>query len=661
MADGDLASIFRHRQLQPQPVQADQWGSAMGMAMAAPPHAIPPTSSQDSWDYPNSLSPQSPFEYHDQYQRMLQSKSFSSLRPPAPQRGHVQGHGHIQNQGQFHAIPTQVDAAALSRKRDYQGSDYQMRGKLQGSLSSGSTGNFGEVVRIAPGQDSCGPGFQVSGNGGQVPGNGGSYGELGAMPVGVSTGMSGVSSSWTSATDCKVTELATELESEILGDLRPGPGYLADHYPGRLLAAQGNNGNQGGGMALEMQQGGQQNRPGDAPIIKVLDTASSLKMEPKSGGQQANSTTGLQLVHLLLACAEAVANEQMDLAHVVLARLSAMLVPCTTTMQRLGSVFVDALHARITQTATSGRYKGLERDKDVAMLDMLQAFSGIYEFTPFIKLPHLTLNQIILDAVEGEAHIHVIDLNTGWRGMQWPAFIQALALRPGGPPKLRITSIGKSDDLEHSREKLQDYALNLQVPFEFCPIMCDLKAFDVRMVDIRDWEVVCINSVNQFHQLLTWGDDRFHRFLCDLRSLHPRVLAFTENDADHNSSTFLHRFFECLRYYSAVYDALDASLPQGSYALQQVEHLFTGQKIRNIVACEGEDRITRHETLANWSRRMEMAGFRATPIGTRAISQARLLLHLYFAQSGYTLRTENGAVVLGWDNMPLLGATAWRS
>jgi hypothetical protein len=49
--------------------------------------------------------------------------------------------------------------------------------------------------------------------------------------------------------------------------------------------------------------------------------------------------------------------------------------------------------------------------------------------------------------------------------------------------------------------------------------MVELNAFDVRMLDIRDWEVVCINSVNQFHMLLTYGNECFHRFLCDLRSL----------------------------------------------------------------------------------------------------------------------------------------------
>lgn len=623
MADGDLSSIFRHHQQYQQQQPADQWGSSTSGAMAVPmqQHAIPASSDSDiRWDYPNSLSPQSPFEYVDhQYQRaMQQSKSYSSLRPPALGGGH---------QGQFQPAAVIPDGSvALSRKRDYQGSNFQLREKVATTGSS---------FTHAPGGENLGV-------------DSGSHGGL--------------------FTECKVDELATELESEILGDLRPGPGYLADHYPGRLLDPSAM---AGGGVGVAMAtQGGTGNLEAGT-MIKVLNTAGSVKGNSaldgpmgKTGGgmnQSSNSATGLQLVHLLLACAEAVANEQMDLAQVVLARLSAMLVPCSTTMQRLGAVFVDALHARITNTATSGRYKGLENNSDVAILDMLQSFSVIYEFTPFIKLPHLTLNQIILDAVEGEAHVHVVDLNTAWRGMQWPAFIQALALRPGGPPKLRITSIGRTEDLEHSREKLMDYARNLQVPFEYCPIVTELRSFDVRMLDIRDWEVLCINAVNQFHTLLAWGADFFHSFLCQLRTLQPRVLAFTENDADHNSPTFLHRFFECLRYYSAVFDALDASLPQGSPALQQVEHLFTGQKIRNIVACEGEDRVTRHENLSNWSRRMELAGFRATPISTRAISQARLLLHLYFSQSGYTLRTENGAVVLGWDNMSLLGATAWRT
>ncbi|XP_024388062.1 scarecrow-like protein 21 [Physcomitrium patens] len=653
MADGDLTSIFSQRT---QPI-SDPWGVAVPQQQLLHYRQFPQLL-QDldnaRRDYSSCQPPQSPCDIQEQNSnlsnRMLQAKvgsynpGFSSLRPSAlPSQNHLN----------FPAVSPQIvqyslPQALVGTKGDYQGSDFHLQGS-QPTIAAGSNA-FTEVIsRISPvGRDTLAGAdqqhqalFVESGKNIEHP-------QL---------------STWPSITTLyKVDERATELQTDTLGELRSGPEYVADLYTGGLLLC-GQVYNEGRCMEVQsnsLSSGAesmpilQQNFLGDGGIIKVLDTASNRQSQP-------TSATGLQIVQLLLSCAEAISNQQIDVAYVFLRRLNGMLGHCTTTMQRLGTVLVDALYARITNSIDSGRYKGLEKDGDVAILDMLHSFSVIYDYTPFIKFPNLTLNQIILDAVEGAQHVHVIDLNTGWRGMQWPAVIQSLALRPGGPPHLRITSIGKLDDLEQSREKLQDFARNLQVPFEFCPLVVDMKSFDVRLLDLRDWEVLCINSANQFHQLLTWGDERFHRFLCDLRSLNPRVVAFSENDADHNSPKFLNRFFECLRYYSAVYDALDAALPSGSPALQQVEHLFTGQKIRNIVACEGEDRITRHEPMKNWSRRMELAGFRPMPLSTRAISQARALLEIYFSLSGYNLRTENGILVLGWDNTPLVGVSAWRA
>ena len=109
-----------------------------------------------------------------------------------------------------------------------------------------------------------------------------------------------------------------------------------------------------------------------------------------------------------------------------------------------------------------------------------------------------------------------------------------------------------------------------------------------------------------------------------------------------------------------VLDALDASVPPGSSALVAVEQLFSGQKIRNIIACEGSARVERHERMASWNRRFLSAGFRSSPLSSRAISQARLLLSLYF-HCGYTLNSDHYSIVLGWKNMPLLGAAAWKS
>ncbi len=247
-----------------------------------------------------------------------------------------------------------------------------------------------------------------------------------------------------------------------------------------------------------------------------------------------------------------------------------------------------------------------------------------------------------------------------WLELTWKmCVVQALALRPGGPPRVRMTAIGASfNDLEVAREKLQEYATKLQVPFEFCPIVERLVNFHVGMVQLHEGEVLVINTFIQLHRLLIKGDEKFQQFLCDLRSLNPRVVALAENDGDHNSPVFLHRFVECLRYYSAIFDAFDTSLQHNSPALLKIEQIFSGQKIRNIIACEGAARVERHESMLNWSRRMEAAGFRGVQISTCAFSQAHLLLSLYF-HSGFTLNSEHGYLVAGWYNVGLMGVSAW--
>lgn len=367
--------------------------------------------------------------------------------------------------------------------------------------------------------------------------------------------------------------------------------------------------------------------------------------------------TGLQLVHLLLACADAFDALHFNLVHVILIQLRELIGPGTTTMQRLAAIFVTALTARITRTAEGGLYMGYHRDVSIPVSESLKCFQMVYNYTPLGKFPHTILNQIILDAFEKDSCIHIIDLNTEWRGMQWPAFIHALAMRPGGTPRLRISAFGKAVDLAHSQKKLHLYAQNMQFSLEFCPISVDLKDFDLGLLDIREEEVICINSFSTLHQFLTVGDPQVHKFLSDLNSLNPRVFAISDNDTDHNSPSFLHRFVECLKYYSAVFDALDACIPDRG-SLLQIEQLFAGQKIRNIIACEGEARIERHESMASWHRRMVAAGFQKCPVGVRAIDQASLQLTMYHVD-GFTLSVKEGYVGLGWKGIPLVGIASW--
>nr|GMC91852.1 Scarecrow-like protein 9 [Ipomoea batatas]GMC93702.1 Scarecrow-like protein 9 [Ipomoea batatas]GMC97548.1 Scarecrow-like protein 9 [Ipomoea batatas]GMC99611.1 Scarecrow-like protein 9 [Ipomoea batatas]GME17499.1 Scarecrow-like protein 9 [Ipomoea batatas] len=69
--------------------------------------------------------------------------------------------------------------------------------------------------------------------------------------------------------------------------------------------------------------------------------------------------------------------------------------------------------------------------------------------------------------------VHIIDFGILY-GFQWPTFIQRIATRDGGPPKVRITSIEfpqpgfrPTERIEESGHRLADYAKSFNVPFEY--------------------------------------------------------------------------------------------------------------------------------------------------------------------------------------------------
>ena len=60
--------------------------------------------------------------------------------------------------------------------------------------------------------------------------------------------------------------------------------------------------------------------------------------------------------------------------------------------------------------------------------------------SPYLTFGQVAANSAILEAFTGEDRVHIVDFGYGM-GQQWPALIQALAARPGGPPHVRLTAI----------------------------------------------------------------------------------------------------------------------------------------------------------------------------------------------------------------------------
>ncbi|BBN12504.1 DELLA protein [Marchantia polymorpha subsp. ruderalis] len=367
--------------------------------------------------------------------------------------------------------------------------------------------------------------------------------------------------------------------------------------------------------------------------------------------------SGVRLVHLLLACAEAVQRSDVRMAEDTVRRIQMLATPQRGPMGKVAAHFVEALARRIF---------GISAEPTSDPLTELLHFQ-FYETCPYLKFAHFTANQAILEAVQNHKRIHVIDCNL-MHGLQWPALIQALALRPGGPPILRLTGIGPphqsgNDVLQEIGMKLAQLADLVSVQFEFRGVYAQ-KLDDVKpyMLHVRQGEAVAVNAVMQLHRLLHNDNNcvpAVHEVLQSMRSLNPKIVTLVEHEANHNSPVFLDRFMEALHYYSTMFDSLEACSSSSQSSEQLLAEMYVGREICNIVACEGFDRVERHENLVQWRRRMTDAGFQLRHLGSNAFKQASMLLTL-FPGDGYRVEENNGCLTLGWHSRPLIAASAWH-
>ncbi|KAL0287637.1 UNVERIFIED_CONTAM: DELLA protein GAI [Sesamum angustifolium] len=210
---------------------------------------------------------------------------------------------------------------------------------------------------------------------------------------------------------------------------------------------------------------------------------------------------GVRLVHTLMACAEAVQQENMKLADALVKHVGILAVSQVGAMRKVATYFAEALARKI--------YKIYPQDSlESSYSDVLQMH--FYETGPYLKFAHFTANQAILEAFSGATRVHVVDFSLK-QGMQWPALMQALALRPGGPPSFRLTGVGppqpdNTDALQQVGWKLAQLAETIGVEFEFRGFVANsLADIDANMLGIRpgDVEAVAVNSVFELHRLLS--------------------------------------------------------------------------------------------------------------------------------------------------------------
>ncbi|CAN6292204.1 unnamed protein product [Urochloa humidicola] len=388
---------------------------------------------------------------------------------------------------------------------------------------------------------------------------------------------------------------------------------------------------------------------------------------------------GIRLVHALLACAEAVQQENFTAAEALVKQIPMLASSQGGAMRKVAAYFGEALARRVYRFRPAPDSSLL----DAAFADLLHAH--FYESCPYLKFAHFTANQAILEAFAGCRRVHVVDFGIK-QGMQWPALLQALALRPGGPPSFRLTGVGppqpdETDALQQVGWKLAQFAHTIRVDFQYrglvAATLADLEPFMLQPdgEDADDEpEVIAVNSVFELHRLLA-QPGALEKVLGTVRAVRPRIVTVVEQEANHNSGTFLDRFTESLHYYSTMFDSLegagsgsggqsaaDATSPAAASGTDQVmSEVYLGRQICNVVACEGAERTERHENLGQWRTRLGRAGFEPVHLGSNAYKQASTLLALFAGGDGYRVEEKDGCLTLGWHSRPLIATSAWRA
>ncbi|KAL3326592.1 hypothetical protein AABB24_037329 [Solanum stoloniferum] len=380
-------------------------------------------------------------------------------------------------------------------------------------------------------------------------------------------------------------------------------------------------------------------------------------------GRTVNEETSVCLVNTLMACAEAIQENNLSLADVLIGEIRRLAVSqIGGAMKKVATYFTDALyhkiHRRISRDIVESSYS----------TDQLLHMS-FYDSCPLLKFAHFSANQSILNAFADSKRVHVIDFSLN-QGLQWPPLLQALALRPGGPPTFRLSGIGgkpqpndSTDPLQEVGFKLAQFAESIGVEFEFCGFMVHTLAdLEASMLNIRpsNMEAVAVNSVFELHPLFS-TPGAIEKVLDLITQIQPKIVTIAEQEANHNRSDFMNRITEAWLYYSTMFDMLEnsESTQTNNLNLEMAEQ-YLGREIYNLVACEGTKRVVRHETLGQWQVRINSAGFNLVPLTSTAYKQAAMLLALFPNAEGYKVEVKDGSLMLRWHSLPLIATSAWR-
>ncbi|KAK4492060.1 hypothetical protein RD792_002854 [Penstemon davidsonii] len=220
---------------------------------------------------------------------------------------------------------------------------------------------------------------------------------------------------------------------------------------------------------------------------------------PKGTKKNSKVKEVVDLRSLLTRCAQAVSSFNTSTAEELLKQIRQYSSAYGDPNERLAHSFANALEARMAGTG-SALYTACATRRITAS-ELLKSYQTYVTSCPFKRMSNICANKTIAKFTKDADRIHIIDFGILY-GFQWPCIIHGISLRPGGPPKLKITGIDypqpgfkPAERVEQTGRRLMNCCKRFNVPFEYNAIAKKWEDIQLEDLNIERDEMVVVNCL----------------------------------------------------------------------------------------------------------------------------------------------------------------------
>lgn len=222
-----------------------------------------------------------------------------------------------------------------------------------------------------------------------------------------------------------------------------------------------------------------------------------------------------------------------------------------------------------------------------------------------------------------------------------------------------------AEQIEETGRQLSRCARRFGVPFKFHAIAAKWEAVRAEDLDIDPDEVLVVNSLFHFRNLMDESVvvDRLSPrdlVLNTIRKMKPSVFVHGVCNGSYSTAFFVTRFREALYDFTAQFDKMDATMPRDNDKRLVVERDIFAPIAVNIIACEGEDRVERPENYRQWQARNQRAGLRQLPLDPDIVQMLRETVEKQYHKH-FVISEDRRWLLQGWKGRILNALSTWTA